>query len=66
VLLSEQSDKAELEEICMNALPHYWVPRRYFHVDRVPMTETGKIARQQAADLAMMLAEDSNAIYPSR
>lgn len=53
VLLSEQTDMAELEEICVNALPRYWVPRHYLNVSHIPMTDTGKIARQQAEELAL-------------
>lgn len=34
VIISEQTDMAELSEVCMNALPRYWVPRHYLHVDR--------------------------------
>lgn len=64
VLLSEQSDRAELEEICMNALPHYWVPRRFLHVSHIPMTETRKIARQQAGELALRLSQQD--VRPKR
>ncbi len=45
VLLTEETDMKQVEEICMNALPKYWVPRKYVHVDKLPMTETGKPAR---------------------
>lgn len=48
VLLTEATDMAEIAEVCMNALPKYWVPRHYVHVDRIPMTETGKPARKIA------------------
>lgn len=52
VLLTEATDMAEVSEVCMNALPKYWVPRKYVHVERIPLTETGKPARQVAADMA--------------
>lgn len=52
VLLSEATDMAELSELCTNALPKYWVPRRYVHVDHIPLTETGKPARKLAEDIA--------------
>ena len=45
VLLTEDTDMAEVSEICMKALPKYWVPRKYVHVDKIPLTETGKPAR---------------------
>ena len=57
VIISEQTDMAELSEVCMNALPRYWVPRHYLHVDHLPMTETGKIAREETELLARKLAQ---------
>lgn len=45
VLVTEDTDMSEVQEICMNALPKYWRPRRYIHVAKIPMTETGKIKR---------------------
>lgn len=47
VLLTEDTDLSEVQEACVNALPKYWQPRRYLHVDKIPMTETGKIARSR-------------------
>lgn len=52
VLLTEQTDMADMAEICMNALPKYWVPRAYIHVEKIPLTETGKPARAVAETLA--------------
>ncbi len=52
VLLTEQNDLAEVSEICMNALPKYWQPHRYIHVDNIPLTETGKPARAKAMQIA--------------
>lgn len=48
VMLTEETDMAQVSEICMNALPKYWVPRRYVHVGKIPLTETGKPARKEA------------------
>lgn len=45
VLVTEATDLAEVSEICMNALPKYWVPRHYLHINEIPLTQTGKIAR---------------------
>ncbi len=45
VLVTEATDLAEVAEICTNALPKYWVPRRYLHINEIPLTQTGKIAR---------------------
>lgn len=52
VLLTEATDLAEVAEVCMNALPKYWVPRRYLHVSRLPLTATGKPARAEAEHIA--------------
>ena len=52
VLVTEADDMSEIQEICVNALPRYWQPRRYLHVDSIPMTETGKPARQQIEQIA--------------
>ncbi|MBM6993896.1 MAG: AMP-binding protein [Prevotella sp.] len=51
VLLTEATDMAEVSEICVNALPKYWVPRQYVHVDHIPLTPNGKPARQEALRL---------------
>ena len=48
VLLTEGSID-EARQICERILPKYYLPRHYLHVDRIPLTETGKPARQQAA-----------------
>ena len=48
VLLTEGSID-EARQICERILPKYHLPRHYLHVDRIPLTETGKPARQQAA-----------------
>lgn len=48
VLLTEGSVD-EARQICERILPKYYLPRHYLHVDRIPLTETGKPARQQAA-----------------
>ena len=51
VLLTEDSVD-EARQICERILPKYYLPRHYLHVDRIPLTETGKPARQQAARIA--------------
>ena len=50
VLLTEGSID-EARQICERILPKYYLPRHYLHVDHIPLTETGKPARQQAARL---------------
>lgn len=57
VLLHESTETPEkLDKICRHVLPRYWVPRAFFAVPRVPLTETGKKARLAARDLAQKLA----------
>lgn len=51
VLLTEGSVD-EARQICERILPKYHLPRHYLHVDHLPLTETGKPARQQAACIA--------------
>ncbi len=54
VLLTEGSVD-EARQICEHILPKYHLPRHYLHVGHIPLTETGKAARQQAARLAQGL-----------
>jgi len=51
VLLTEGSVE-EAREVCRCILPKYYQPRYYLHVARIPLTETGKPARQEAIRLA--------------
>jgi O-succinylbenzoic acid--CoA ligase len=51
VLLSEGSVD-EARAVCERILPKYYQPKVYLHVDKIPLTETGKPARKQAEDLA--------------
>lgn len=53
VLLTEATDMAEVAELCTNALPQYWVPRKYVHTDHIPLTTNGKPARAEAEKLAL-------------
>ena len=50
VLLTEGSVE-EARLICERVLPKYHQPKAYLHVARIPLTETGKPARQQAEKL---------------
>ena len=51
VLLTESTDIDAVRCCCEEVLPKYWQPRRYLHVDRLPLTETGKPARAEAERL---------------
>ena len=52
VVLLTEGDAAEARLVCENVLPKYWQPKHYVHVLQIPLTETGKPARRQAAELA--------------
>ena len=51
VLLSE-GPVDEARAVCERILPKYYQPKAYLHVDKIPLTETGKPARKQAETLA--------------
>ena len=51
VLLTEGAVE-EAREVCQRMLSKYHQPRYYLHVARIPLTETGKPARQEAIRLA--------------
>ena len=43
----EESLKTRLQRLCREHLPKYWQPRDFVFVEKIPMTETGKIARKK-------------------
>ena len=45
VLITESHDLQEVECICRQVLPKYWIPKEYLHFDLLPLTETGKPKR---------------------
>ncbi len=53
VALLTEGSVDEGREICEQILPKLHQPRFYLHVDKIPLTETGKPARRQAADLLL-------------
>ena len=52
VVLLTEGMVDEAREVCEHVLPKYHQPRAYVHVERIPLTETGKPARRQAEILA--------------
>ena len=52
VVLLTEGDTMEARSVCEQVLPKYHQPHAYIHVDRIPLTETGKPARGQAERLA--------------
>lgn len=51
VLLCE-ADADAVKQVCDQILPPYWRPKNVLHVSSIPMTETGKPAREAAFRLA--------------
>ncbi len=49
VMLTEATDMERIKKICRDRLPKYWMPRKFVHTDKLPVTETGKPARALAA-----------------
>ena len=52
VVLLTEGPVDEARAVCERILPKYFQPKAYLHVDKIPLTETGKPARKQAEDLA--------------
>ena len=52
VVLLTEGPVDEARAVCERILPKYYQPKAYLHVDKIPLTETGKPARKQAEDLA--------------
>ena len=52
VVLLTEGDTDEARTVCERVLPKYHQPRAYVHVDRIPLTPTGKPARKEAEHLA--------------
>ncbi len=56
VLIAENAkDMDSIRTICRDELPHYWQPRHYLSTEKLPLTGTGKPARQQTERLAQAL-----------
>lgn len=54
-LLTEDADTEAVLRICQRVLPKYHQPRHIFHIEEVPLTETGKPARAKAESIANSL-----------
>ena len=51
VVLLTEGDTDEMKAMCEEHLPKYHRPKLYQHIDQIPLTETGKPARQKILDL---------------
>lgn len=52
VLLIAGNDVSAAKSVCESVLPHYWRPKAYLSVTRIPMTATGKLARAEGMRIA--------------
>ena len=52
VVLLTEGTVPEAKEVCLRILPKYHQPRVYLHVDKIPLTATGKPARKEAENIA--------------
>ena len=52
VVLLTEGTVEEARQVCAQVLPKYHQPKVYLHVDKIPLTETGKPARKAAEDIA--------------
>jgi O-succinylbenzoic acid--CoA ligase len=43
---------SELQQLCTERVGRYEVPKHFFHISQLPMTETGKPARSMAHQVA--------------
>lgn len=51
VLLTEDNDVDKVRDCCLRSLPKYWMPHAFYHIKKMPMTETGKLARATAEQI---------------
>lgn len=51
VVLLTEGDTDEMKAICEEHLPKYHRPKLYQHIEQIPLTETGKPARQKILEL---------------
>lgn len=52
-------DRGELEKLVRAKLAAYKVPREWFDLDQVPLTDRGKVDRREAMSIAQSLLSDS-------
>ncbi len=58
VLIAENgADMDVIRAACRQQLPRYWQPRHYLSTEKLPLTATGKPARQQTERLAQVLLD---------
>ena len=51
VVLITEGSPSDARTICERILPKFHQPKAYLHIDQIPLTETGKPARQKIKDI---------------
>lgn len=49
------TDIKTAKALCQELLPKYWIPKDYVELEKIPTTETGKIARKRLAETVQAL-----------
>ena len=52
VLITTATDLEVVKAVCVAQLPKYWQPHVFIQVDALPLTATGKVARNVLLSLA--------------
>lgn len=55
MLYDAEQTADELRKLCLDRVGRYEVPKHFFHVEQLPLTETGKPARGKAHEMAERL-----------
>jgi O-succinylbenzoic acid--CoA ligase len=58
MLYESEQTADELRKLCLDRVGRYEVPKHFFHVEQLPLTETGKPARGKAHDIAERLLQE--------
>ncbi len=53
VIATVSNDLESVKEICNTHLPRYWKPKDYIHIEEIPLTPSGKIARKKVQEIVL-------------
>ncbi len=60
VLVTEDGNLADVEAVCKEHLPRYWQPKHYCHIENIPLTGSGKIARKEMENIILSIITNKN------